>query len=74
MEEKKDEIIICKDCKKEFTFSVGEQKFYEEKGFAKPIRCKECREKRKAERENKENNSLDDLLEKFKANTVKIEK
>ena len=24
--------LICKDCKKEFDFTVGEQKFYEEKG------------------------------------------
>lgn len=46
MEDKK---IICKDCGKEFIFTVGEQKFFESKGFTAPARCKECREKRKAE-------------------------
>ena len=40
--------LICKDCKKEFDFTVGEQRFYEEKGFAAPIRCKECRDAKKA--------------------------
>ena len=25
--------LICKDCGKEFDFTVGEQRFYEEKGF-----------------------------------------
>lgn len=44
MEELKDKIIVCKDCGKEFTFTVGEQKFYLEKGFTnEPVRCKECR-------------------------------
>ena len=53
--EKQDKTIVCKDCGKEFVFTVGEQNFYEEKGFNnEPVRCKECREKRKAER-NKNN-------------------
>lgn len=55
MEEKTytDETIICKDCGKEFVFTAGEQRFYEEKGFTnKPVRCKECREARKAQRNN----------------------
>ena len=30
MEDKK---IVCKDCGKEFIFTVGEQEFYKEKGF-----------------------------------------
>ncbi len=42
--------IVCKDCGKEFTFTAGEQEFYNEKGFSNPVRCKECREKRKAEK------------------------
>ena len=25
--------IVCKDCGKEFTFAVGEQEFYKEKGI-----------------------------------------
>ena len=51
MEDKK---IVCKDCGKEFIFTVGEQEFYQEKGFTNdPVRCKECRDNRKAEKNNK---------------------
>ena len=47
MEDKK---IICKDCGKEFVFTVGEQEFYKEKGFDNdPVRCPECRKARKAQ-------------------------
>ena len=73
--------LICKDCKKEFDFTVGEQRFYEEKGFAAPIRCKECRDAKKArnlEREevkkNKQKDSFEEMLKKFQENTIKIEK
>lgn len=73
--------LICKDCKKEFDFTVGEQRFYEEKGFAAPIRCKECRDAKKArnlEREevekNKQKDSFEEMLKKFQASTIKIEK
>ena len=55
--ELKDKTIVCKDCKNEFVFTVGEQQFYAEKGFAnEPVRCADCRKKRKAERnqDNKE--------------------
>ncbi len=46
--EKKDKTIVCKDCGKEFVFTVGEQEFYEEKGFTnEPSRCKECRANKK---------------------------
>lgn len=52
--EKKDKVIVCKDCGKEFTFTVRDQEFYEEKGFTnEPVRCKECRDKKKAERNNR---------------------
>ncbi|MCM1370287.1 MAG: zinc-ribbon domain-containing protein [Clostridium sp.] len=47
MEDKK---IVCSDCGNEFTFTVGEQEFYKEKGFNDPQRCKECRDKRKAQK------------------------
>lgn len=39
--------IKCQDCGEEFTFTVNDQKFYEEKGFLPPKRCKSCRKKRK---------------------------
>lgn len=47
MEDKK---LTCKDCGKEFIFTVGEQEFYKEKGFDNdPVRCPECRKARKAQ-------------------------
>ena len=51
--EKQDKIIVCQDCGEEFTFTVREQEFYEEKGFTnEPQRCPECRKARKAQRRN----------------------
>ena len=48
MEDKK---IVCKDCGKEFIFTVGEQEFYKEKGFENdPVRCPDCRRARKAQK------------------------
>lgn len=44
-----DETIVCKDCGKEFVFTAGEKEFYERNGLTnKPVRCKECREAKKA--------------------------
>src|SRR6478672_1966399 len=44
-----DRAIQCLDCKNEFTFTAGEQEFYERKGFRElPKRCKSCREARKS--------------------------
>ncbi|MDO4282138.1 MAG: zinc-ribbon domain-containing protein [Clostridia bacterium] len=43
-----DKIIVCKDCGNEFTFSVSEQEFYHEKQFSDPVRCKACRDAKKA--------------------------
>lgn len=46
-----DKVLICKDCGREFIFTAGEQAFYAEKGFQnEPVRCKECRDKRKAQK------------------------
>jgi len=48
-----DEDIVCLDCGQAFVFSAGEQEFYEQRGFKdKPKRCKECRARRKLDREN----------------------
>ncbi len=47
MEDKK---IKCIDCNKDFIFTAGEQEFFEEKGYSEPIRCKDCRIKKKAEK------------------------
>lgn len=55
-----DKTIVCKDCGKEFIFSVRDQEFYKEKGFDnEPKRCKECRIAKKEKQKNseaKENN------------------
>lgn len=39
------------ECLKEFVFSVGEQKFFTEKGFTPPKRCKPCRDAKRMEKE-----------------------
>lgn len=51
-----DQTLTCKDCGKQFTWTAGEQEFYQQKGFAHPpARCPECRNKRKTEvRENRQ--------------------
>ena len=52
-----DKTLVCKDCGQEFVFTAGEQAFYKEKGLDnEPKRCKECRDKRKAQRT--ENNNI----------------
>lgn len=43
-----DKSITCKDCGKDFVFTVGEQEFFKEKGFENdPVRCPDCRRARK---------------------------
>ncbi len=37
------EMITCRDCGTPFEFTPGEQRFYESKGWPKPIRCEACR-------------------------------
>jgi CxxC-x17-CxxC domain-containing protein len=49
--EPNDQILLCVDCQKEFTFTGGEQQFFEQKGFTSPPkRCKGCRELRRRDR------------------------
>ncbi|MEC5422928.1 RQC-minor-1 family DNA-binding protein [Virgibacillus sp. C22-A2] len=38
-----DLFIKCWECGNRFTFTVGEQKIYKQKGFSDPKRCEECR-------------------------------
>ena len=43
-----DQTLTCKDCGAPFTWTAGEQKFYQEKGFTNPpTRCQACRAKKK---------------------------
>lgn len=43
----KDKILRCKDCSRKFTFDVDEQKKFGQLGWNAPIRCKECRQRRR---------------------------
>ena len=43
-----DRMLNCEDCKKEFVFDAGEQRFFKEKGFSDPKRCPKCRRKVRA--------------------------
>jgi CxxC-x17-CxxC domain-containing protein len=45
--ESQDQLIACDDCKQTFTFTAGEQSYYQERGFSAPKRCKACRAERK---------------------------
>jgi CxxC-x17-CxxC domain-containing protein len=46
-----DKTLTCRDCGEQFTFTVGEQEFYAEKGFTnEPSRCPNCRAANKASR------------------------
>jgi CxxC-x17-CxxC domain-containing protein len=45
-----DRTLTCRDCGQAFTFTAGEQAFYQERGFSDPQRCPTCRQARKAQR------------------------
>lgn len=48
-----DKTLVCKDCGKQFVFTVGEQEFFKERGLEnEPQRCPDCRRARKAQRRN----------------------
>ncbi|MFG6115531.1 RQC-minor-1 family DNA-binding protein [Halobacillus sp. MO56] len=44
-----DFLLKCYECGERFVFTVGEQRFYKEKGFVYPKRCEKCRHKRDEE-------------------------
>ena len=51
MSEYDDKQLTCADCKRDFTWTAGEQEFFREKGFTNPPkRCKECRQAKKEQR------------------------
>jgi len=53
-----DKEIQCSDCGATFTFSTGEQEFFQSKGFTnEPKRCPSCRRANKAQRSGNESNS-----------------
>jgi len=47
-QEFQDKQLICKECGRDFLFSAKEQEFFKHKGFEhEPVRCPDCRQKRK---------------------------
>lgn len=51
-----DQTLTCRDCGKEFTWTAGEQEFYQQKGFNNPpVRCADCRRVKKQQaRQNRQ--------------------
>jgi CxxC-x17-CxxC domain-containing protein len=45
-----DRTLTCRDCGQAFEFTIGEQAFYQERGYTEPQRCPSCRAARKAQR------------------------
>lgn len=60
---------ICKECGKEFELVPDEIKFYKSKNLALPKRCKECRDKNKAEKRSGSRKKTDNK----NVNTIKHE-
>ena len=54
-----DKDLVCKDCGQSFTFTAGEQEFFQTRGFSEPIRCKTCRDVRKAQKSDRGGSSRD---------------
>ena len=53
-----DKSIQCSDCRANFTFSAGEQEFFQTKGLTnEPKRCPSCRRANKARRSDNVGNS-----------------
>jgi hypothetical protein len=51
-----DKTIKCKECGDDFVLTVDDQKWYQEKGFKEPKRCKSCRHLRRENVIGKEHN------------------
>ena len=52
--------LKCADCKGDFVFTEGEQKFYNTKGFSAPRRCPDCRAINKRKKQEREQNGGSD--------------
>lgn len=48
-----DKELTCKDCGQNFTYTTGEQEFFESRGFSEPTRCKACRDIRKNQKQER---------------------
>ena len=45
-----DQTLMCRDCGQAFSFTTGEQAFYQERVYPPPQRCASCRAEKKAQR------------------------
>ena len=46
-----DTSLSCRDCGAQYLFTAEEQSFFDARGFSPPVRCPECRAKKRAARE-----------------------
>ncbi|MCX6724229.1 MAG: zinc-ribbon domain containing protein [Candidatus Staskawiczbacteria bacterium] len=51
--------LKCADCKGDFVFTEGEQKFFTQKGFTPPRRCPGCRAINKRKKQEREQGGND---------------
>jgi len=49
-----DKQLKCVACHKEFPFTEGEQRFFAERNYTEPKRCKPCRDAKKAEQQERD--------------------
>lgn len=54
-----DTSLSCRDCGAQFMFTPEEQEFFALRGFSPPVRCPECRAKKRAGRERVPSNSAE---------------
>ena len=68
-----DKSIQCSDCGTTFSFSAGEQEFFQSKGFTnEPKRCLSCRQTRKSQRGD--NSNYGNRREMFSAATQPVDR
>ncbi|OGD67835.1 zinc-binding protein [Candidatus Berkelbacteria bacterium RIFCSPHIGHO2_12_FULL_36_9] len=59
-----DKTLKCRDCGQDFTWTAGEQDFFAQKGFDKPpIRCHDCRKKKKSQHQTPQDKPTGELFE-----------
>jgi CxxC-x17-CxxC domain-containing protein len=58
-----DKVLTCRDCDKEFVFTVGEQQFYQSKGLQhEPRRCPDCRTARRQSDGGSRSRTMHDVI------------
>ncbi|MGH7881625.1 MAG: zinc-ribbon domain containing protein [Candidatus Dormibacteraceae bacterium] len=58
-----DKQLTCRDCGSEFSFTAGEQEFFESKGLSnQPGRCPNCRNSRREGRSNGRSQSSHEVV------------